>query len=136
MRPEASAEARRWLAQAERDLAAARDLERAGHFNVACFQAQQAAEKAAKAVLYALGGEDVLGHSVRELLRSAAGVVPALAGLDAAAMRLDRYYIPTRYPNGLPGGIPADAFAPDDAAKGIADASAVLSASRSAIDEA
>ncbi|HZP95160.1 MAG TPA: HEPN domain-containing protein [Candidatus Limnocylindria bacterium] len=47
MKPEASAEAGRWLAQAERDLAAARDLERAGHFNVACFQAQQAAEKAA-----------------------------------------------------------------------------------------
>ncbi|WP_049757167.1 HEPN domain-containing protein [Ammonifex degensii] len=26
------------------------------------------------------------------------------------AAALDKYYIPTRYPNGLPGGIPAEAF--------------------------
>ena len=119
MRPEAMAEAARWLAQAERDLAAARDLARTGHHNVACFQAQQAAEKAAKAVLYARGAEDVFGHSVRELLRSAAASAPALAALDDAAMRLDRLYIPTRYPNGLPGGIPADAFSAADATEAI-----------------
>ncbi len=27
-----------------------------------------------------------------------------------SAKRLDDYYIPTRYPNGLPGGIPAHYF--------------------------
>jgi len=26
------------------------------------------------------------------------------------AEKLDRYYIPTRYPNGLPGGIPSRVF--------------------------
>ncbi len=133
MKPEASAEAARWLAQAERDLAAARDLARTGHFNVACFEAQQAAEKAAKAVLYALGAEDAFGHSVRELLRAATGSIPALAQLDDAAMRLDRFYIPTRYPNGLPGGIPADAFNAEDATQAISHGDAVLAAAHSAI---
>lgn len=133
MRPEAAAEAARWLAQAERDLAAARDLARAGHHNVACFQAQQAAEKAAKAVLYACGAEDVFGHSVRELLRAAAASAPTLAPLDDAAMRLDRLYIPTRYPNGLPGGIPADAFSAADATEAIAHAQAILAAARATI---
>ena len=108
MKPEASAEARRWLAQAESDLAAARDLAQTRHFNVACFQAQQA-------------------------LCSAAASAPALAGLDDAAMRLDRLYIPTRYPNGLPGGIPADAFTAEDAAEAIAHAEAIFAAARSTI---
>ena len=131
MRPEASAEGRRWLAQAERDLAAARDLARSGHFNVACFQGQHAAEKAVKGVLYALGAEDVFGHSVRELVRTAAGSAPALARLDDAALRLDRFYIPTRYPNGLPSGIPADAFTSEDAAQAISFCEALLAAARS-----
>lgn len=133
MRPEAAAEAARWLTQAERDLAAARDLAQTGHHNVACFQAQQAAEKAAKAVLYARGAEDVFGHSVRELLRAAAASAPSLAPLDDAAMRLDRLYIPTRYPNGLPGGIPADAFTAADSSEAIAHAEAILAAARATI---
>jgi HEPN domain-containing protein len=36
----------RWLAQARWDLKAARDSAAAGNFEWACFQAQQAAEKA------------------------------------------------------------------------------------------
>jgi len=39
-------EAKRWLAQARRDLKAAKDSSSAGNFEWACFQAQQAAEKA------------------------------------------------------------------------------------------
>lgn len=29
---------------------------------------------------------------------------------------LDQYYVPTRYPNGLPGGIPSDVYTGDQAA--------------------
>lgn len=133
MKPEASAEGRRWLAQAEHDLAAARDLGRSGHHNVACFQAQQAAEKAAKAILYTQGVEDVIGHSVRELLRAARRDIPALAELDDAGARLDRLYIATRYPNGLPGGIPADVFMAADAQQAITDAERVIAAARNVL---
>ena len=71
---------------------------------------------------------------MRELLRAAAASAPALARLDDAAMRLDRLYIPTRYPNGLPGGIPADAFSAQDASEAISQAETILAAARTSID--
>jgi len=45
-----------WLDDAEDDLAAAKELYRAGRFAKACFLAQQAAEKALKALLIKRGG--------------------------------------------------------------------------------
>ncbi len=45
------AEAARWLAQAENDLAFARYALEGGYFHQACFVAQQAAEKAMKGLL-------------------------------------------------------------------------------------
>ncbi len=79
-----------------------------------CFVAQQAAEKAVKA-LRAAKGEDVERiHSILVLIQGdqQAGIQPlgALASLLGAARELDRVYIPTRYPNGVPFGIPFDFF--------------------------
>jgi HEPN domain-containing protein len=45
-------------------------------------------------------------------------------GVEAAA--LDQYYIPTRYPNGLPGGIPADAYTRSDGERALALCRAVV----------
>ncbi|MGQ9595911.1 MAG: HEPN domain-containing protein [Thermoproteota archaeon] len=59
--------ARRWLRQAERDLKAAGDSFVSGNYKWACFQAQQAAEKALKAVLFLRGLGAVLTHSIFEL---------------------------------------------------------------------
>ena len=42
-------------------------------------------------------------------LKSAQGIP-----IKKTAASLDKYYIPTRYPNGLPGGIPAEAFIKED----------------------
>jgi HEPN domain-containing protein len=39
---------------------------------------------------------------------------------------LDKLYIPTRYPNGLPSGAPADLFTPAEAAEAIRHAEVVL----------
>jgi HEPN domain-containing protein len=39
---------------------------------------------------------------------------------------LDRFYIPTRYPNGLPGGVPARAYRKKDALEAIRTAQKVL----------
>src|SRR5207249_4011224 len=47
---------------------------------------------------------------------------PALADLEESARRLDQYYVPTRYPNGLPGGTPADAFSKAQATEALARA--------------
>ncbi|WP_235603323.1 HEPN domain-containing protein [Thermoanaerobacter sp. YS13] len=39
---------------------------------------------------------------------------------------LDKYYIPTRYPNGLPGGIPSEAFIEEDAISAINKATKII----------
>lgn len=103
-------EAVRWLRQAENDLEFGRLALREGFFHQACFIAQQAAEKALKSMLYALGERVVLGHSLVELLARLADRVPEIAARGEAAVVLDQYYVATRYPNGLPGGVPFQAF--------------------------
>lgn len=102
-----------------------------------CFLAQQAAEKALKAVLYASGEELVVGHSVRQLServsRSGGGTSGvAESGGERFAPHieewglLDSYYIPTRYPNGLPEDIPARVYNREAATSALALAEAVL----------
>jgi HEPN domain-containing protein len=79
MRSEPAGEGQRWLAQAENDLAFAELAARERFFAQACFNSQQAAEKALKAFL--------------------------------------QFYLSTRYPTSLPGGIPAEAFGQEDSTR-------------------
>jgi len=58
-------EAARWLEQARRDLDDAEFAASGSRWNLACFLAQQAAEKALKAYLYACGAEAVWGTPLR-----------------------------------------------------------------------
>ncbi len=135
MKGAARDEAERWLRQAESDLAFAALGAREGFPAQACFTSQQAAEKAVKAVLYLSGARFVPGHSVVELLdRAAAAVADAdaapLRRLQDSARQLDQYYIPTRYPNGLPGGIPAEVFTDAQAEDAVARARSFVEAAR------
>jgi HEPN domain-containing protein len=128
MKARPRAEAERWLAQAQSDLDFARVGLREGFFAQVCFQCQQAAEKALKAIHYLGGARFVPGHSLVELLGPLVDRDPELASLRASARRLDQLYIPTRHPNGLPGGVPADVFSREQAAEAIDQASAFLQA--------
>jgi HEPN domain-containing protein len=128
MRPEPIAEGRRWVDQARRDIDDARFAADGGRDNLACFLAQQAAEKALKGFLYASGEESVWGHSVADLCDRAGEKSATLRALVRSGASLDVYYIPTRYPNGLPGGLPADAFGADDAARAIERATEIIEA--------
>jgi HEPN domain-containing protein len=103
-------EGRRWLAQARYDLQGAELNGRAGFGEIACFLAQQSAEKALKAYLYAQGERPVLGHATHLLVQRCAEYDAAFGELMEACRRLDQYYIPTRYPNGIPDGIPHDVY--------------------------
>ncbi len=100
-------EGMRWLLQAREDLKWARHLAEQGGYHIACFLAQQVAEKALKAFLYSRGESIVLGHSVSVLLDRVIAYRKDLAGKRSDWAILDGYYVPTRYPNGLPDGIPA-----------------------------
>ena len=135
MRRPSVEEGRRWLSQAERDLDAAELLGKGGHFNLACFHSQQAAEKGAKALLYARGAEDVRGHSVSRLIQDAVTFEPDVASLLRTGAALDKFYIPTRYPNGLPGGLPSDAYTEDEAEGAIAKARSSLDEIRSLVGQ-
>lgn len=105
-----------WLRQAEKDISKAKlDLEW-GYFEWACFTAQQAAEKAIKALFQKLHGE-AWGHGAKALLEN----LPFGDRLQfyEDGRLLDKFYIPTRYPNGLPQGIPHDYFTKKEAQEAI-----------------
>lgn len=118
MRPDQIKEGMRWLLQAEQDLDDAKYVFRGKRFHLVCFLAQQAAEKALKAFLYANGETRVFGHSVAELCRRAISYDKEFEKAKKASV-LDKYYVPTRYPNGLPGGVPYEVFDEVDAERAI-----------------
>ena len=110
MKPDAIAQGLRWLEPAEADRQGAKLLFDGASYHLVCFVAQQVAEKALKAFLYAQGEEVVIGHSVEVLSRWAAEYDADFEALREAVAPLDGYYIPTRYPNGLPDSIPARVY--------------------------
>ncbi len=113
-------EAGRWLSQAQADVRAAEGSLSLGVFEWACFQAQQAAEKALKA-LWFYHGEDPWGHSVSKLVADfpEQTIRTQLQAFGDRAKALDKLYIPTRYPNGLPGLTPSQAFTESEARAAI-----------------
>jgi HEPN domain-containing protein len=119
-----------WFRQAEADLRHARHALDDGDHEWACFAAQQAAEKAAKAA-HAAAGQEAWGHVITELLDALRPERPEIdETLLDRARALDKLYIPTRYPNGLAGGAPADFYTRSEAERAIADAEAVLAVCR------
>ena len=97
-----------WFAQALRDLEKAHlDLQHE-YWEWACFTAQQAAEKAVKALLMSRG-MDAWGHAITPMLRALKDLDVPLHLIEYAQL-LDVLYIPTRYPNGFSVGKPADYF--------------------------
>ena len=114
---------RDWFRQAGHDLDKAKLDRQWRYYEWACFTAHQAAEKAIKAVYYVRHGE-ARGHGVRELLTSLG--LPIDEALLKQAASLDRFYIPTRYPNGLPAGAPHDYFSEEDAVQAIEAAEVML----------
>ncbi len=109
----------RWLDQASEDLKWAKDLAERGGYHIACFLAQQIGEKALKAFLYAQGEEIVVGHSVERLCHQAARYDREFEDMVSVWSILDGFYIPTRYPNGVPDSIPARVYTRYAAAQAV-----------------
>ena len=98
-----------WFRQALRDLEHARASLERETFEWAAFAAQQAAEKAVKAVFQSLGA-DARGHSVTELLMALPPQAKPAMTLVETAKELDKHYIGPRYPNSYPSGAPMDFY--------------------------
>jgi HEPN domain-containing protein len=107
-----------------------------GGWHIACFLAQQVAEKALKAFLYAQGQEIVIGHSVARLGATAASYQADFTEKVKRWGLLDGYYIPTRYPNGLPDGIPAEVYNQEAALGAVALAEEAVEYIRSCLGRA
>ena len=120
-------EAQRWLDTAAEDLDAARALAENKKFSHACFFAQQCGEKALKALWYFLG-EDPWGDSIQKLIAELPDekARETMADLLETGSALDRYYIPTRYPNGLPDLTPGKYYFQKDADLAIGSARRIL----------
>jgi HEPN domain-containing protein len=103
--------ARDWFNQAQRDLEQAEDSRRAGRHEWACFAAQQAAEKAVKA-LHLHMGQEAWGHVVATLLRELPEAANFPDELVEKGRVLDAFYIPPRYPNSHPEGAPFEHYGP------------------------
>jgi HEPN domain-containing protein len=104
-------ESLRWLTQAKDEFQDADDLRKRNRFYLALFHFQQAAEKALKAYLYlkVKSIEVFYTHSIDDLLEMTMDIDPDFKEV-AQGKKLDKYYVPTRYPNGLPGGVPSRYF--------------------------
>lgn len=114
-----------WLAQAERDLAAAGESLRAGYYEWAAFQAQQSAEKALKALLR-YHHHEARGHTLIHLLEALQGLVQVPADLWPCARELDRHYIQPRYPNSFASGYPAEFYDLETAQRALQHARTIL----------
>ena len=124
-------EAGRWFRQAECDLAAALVSLNGGSYEWTCFQAQQSAEKALKALLYAAGYRKILTHSVYELLMESRKTDDSIPLLEQDAKVLDNVYITSRYPNGLSGSMtPSEYYTKEDAKRCLHSAGLILDAVR------
>jgi HEPN domain-containing protein len=115
-----------WMEQARRSFHAGELVEQGSEHFMACFSYQQAAEMALKAGLEALG-LDHQGHYLPGLLSTLAARrgTEAPDGVAGAARRLNRLYIPTRYPD-AEGGVPAENYDADDSARARSDAQRVI----------
>jgi HEPN domain-containing protein len=116
-----------WMRQAKRDLSHAGTSLRAGEYEWSCFAAQQASEKAIKA-LYQNRHKDAWGHSVSILFSSAAENLGLSIPSDLIekAKILDKHYIPARYPNGFDSGSPYDFYTEKEAREAIVIAEELL----------
>lgn len=114
-----------WLREAQAELRAARDLLPGEHWSWCCFTAQQAAEKALKAVCEHLRIPH-FGHNLNILRQAIEGAAAVPTAITLASGRLNRYYIPTRYPDAFDRGAPSEQFFETDASAAVQDAEEVV----------
>ncbi|MFH1633632.1 MAG: HEPN domain-containing protein [Chloroflexota bacterium] len=93
-----------WLYFAREDLRVAELTLSNEIYNQVCFHSQQCCEKALKAWLAHQGIESPRKHQLSVLL--ALSTIDIFAELGGDIVRLDRFYIPTRYPDVLAGSLP------------------------------
>lgn len=96
----------KWFVFADEDWLMAKSAMENGIWNQVCFHSHQCVEKLLKGLLSSLKKKVIRTHSLPEILNMVVEFFPELKEVEDGCMRLDRYYIPTRYPDALPGSLP------------------------------
>lgn len=112
-------EAARWITQARHDLAAAAANAEAGRHALACFLCHQVAEKSVTGYLFSRGAERVWGHALADLCEDAMALDTSFDLIKTVAVLLDKFYLDTRYPSTLPGGVPAEVYDAHDSSRAL-----------------
>ena len=112
-----------WLLQATKDLEHAKDSQKNQSNNWACFAAQQAAEKAIKA-LHLHYSQEAWGHVIARLLKELP--IEIDDELIDKAKVLDNHYIPTRYADSHPVGAPFEHYGKIQSSEAIKYASEII----------
>ena len=110
-----------WLFFAESDMKLAESAIDKAIYHLACFHAQQAAKKYLKAYLAQKGLTIPKVHSLKELYEFLQPHVSELEQFLESLRVLDQYYIPTRYPDALPGTLPEGLPTKEHAEKALSD---------------
>lgn len=119
-------EADRWLRQAEYDLKVA-DWNQQGRFYApSCFWSQQAAAKALRAFLFLNKEDAIITRSVADLLDRAMTYAEEFKVFVGRSTSLDLYYKTARFPDALPGGIPAEVITEKDSIDALRQASEIV----------
>lgn len=106
----------KWVAFAQNDLLTAQVLLREGIWNQVCFHSQQAVEKLLKASLPAESRPR--SHKIADLLRRT-DFLDLSVELKAELRLMDRFYIPSRYPDALPGPLEEGMPSEEDARRSL-----------------
>jgi HEPN domain-containing protein len=110
-----------WLKQAQNDLSWSKLGLENKFYSQSCFTAQQAGEKAIKAIAYYLEFE-VRGHSITKIAQG----LKINGEIEEAGKFLDLFYISARYPDALPGGAPFEVMTKMQAELAIKSAELIL----------
>lgn len=111
----------RWLESAEKTLESAK---RETDNNWSCFKAEQSAQLAIKGLLILLG-KNYFGHDILTLIKKTE--INIEKNILECAIYLGRLYIPTRYPDALPGSTPYAYYTEEDKRKAIECSEKILS---------
>ena len=115
---------KRWLDFAHQDLRMAELAMTEALYSQVCFHAQQCAEKAIKGLLAHQGQTPPRTHRLGDLL----GLLDPnpFAEQRLEVQLLDRFYIPTRYPDALPGSLPEGLPNAQDAKEALTTAKQII----------
>lgn len=125
---------RNYLIFADEDLKSAKVLLKERLYNQVCFHCQQCAEKSLKSFIKLREGIVPRIHGISELLGNCAKHNKEFRVLSEECKFMERFYIPTRYPEAMVGTLPEGLPTQKDAEKAVEYAEIILNFIKKILD--